>query len=31
MDPQLYFTFKHDDVMDTSRTILHFPSVELIS
>jgi len=31
MDPQLYFTFKHDDVMDTSRAILHFPSVELIS
>jgi len=31
MDPQLYFAFKHDDVLDTSKTILPFPCMELFS
>jgi len=25
MDPQLYLTFKRDDVLDTSKSILSFP------
>ena len=31
MDPQLHFTFKRDDVLDTSKGILTFPRLELFS
>jgi len=31
MDPQLYFTFKRDDVSGTFESILPFPCLELFS
>jgi len=31
MDPKLYFTFKRDDVSDTSKSILPFPCLELFN